>query len=166
MFLISLVVFKKTDCCTELLENCLLGAGVLGDSLGALRDGVLGELTGEEEPDSGLDLAGGDGGPLVVVSQTAGLGSDSLKEIVDERVHDAHGLGGDTSVGVDLLQDLVDVDRVRFLPLLTFLLAITLGDGLGGLAGLLGSFSRNFGRHGDGLVTSDVLSEEHRSDLV
>ena len=28
----------------------LLGAGVLGDSLGALRDGVLGELTGEEEP--------------------------------------------------------------------------------------------------------------------
>ena len=51
----------------------LLGAGVLGDGLSALRHGVLGELTGEEEPDSGLDLAGGDGGPLVVVSETAGL---------------------------------------------------------------------------------------------
>ena len=75
------MVFKKTDCChrTELMENCLLGAGVLGDSLGALRDGVLGELTREEEPDSGLDLAGGDGGPLVVVSQTAGLGGDPLE---------------------------------------------------------------------------------------
>ena len=82
------MVFKKTDCCTELVENCLLGAGVLGDSLGALRDGVLGELTREEEPDSGLDLAGGDGGPLVVVSQTAGLSGDSLEDVVHERVHD------------------------------------------------------------------------------
>ena len=161
-----MVVLKKTDCCSDLLENCLLGAGVLGDSLGALRDGVLGELTREEEPDSGLDLAGGDGGPLVVVSQTAGLSSDSLEQIVDERVHDAHGLGGDASVGVDLLQHLVDVDGVGLLPLVPLLLLVALGDGLGGLAGLLGSFSRNFGRHGDGLVTSDVLSEEHRSDLV
>ena len=166
IFLISLVVFKKTDCCTELVENCLLGAGVLGDSLGALRDGVLGELTREEEPDSGLDLAGGDGGPLVVVSQTAGLSSDSLKEIVDERVHDAHGLGGDPSVGVDLLQDLVDVDGVGLLPLVPLLLLVALGDGLGGLAGLLGSFSRDLGRHDGGLVGSDVLSEEHRSDPV
>ena len=108
---------------------------------------MLGELTGEEEPDSGLDLAGGDGGPLVVVSQTAGLGSDSLKEIVDERVHDAHGLGGDPSVGVDLLEDLVDVDGVGFLPLVPLLLLVSLGDGLGGLAGLLGSFSRNLWWH-------------------
>merc|ERR1711949_144615 len=92
----------------------LLGAGVLGDSLGALRDGVLGELTGEEEPDSGLDFAG---------------------------VHDGHGLGGDSGVGVDLLQHLVDVDSVGLLPLSLLLLLVTLGDGLGGLAGLLGSFS-------------------------
>ena len=141
IFLMCLVVFKKTDCCTELVENCLLGAGVLGDSLGALRDGVLGELTGEEEPDSGLDLAGGDGGPLVVVSQTAGLGGDPLEQVVDERVHDGHGLGGDSSVGVDLLQHLVDVDSVGLLPLSLLLLLVTLGDGLGGLAGLLGSFS-------------------------
>ena len=139
--MISLVVFKKTDCCTELVENCLLGAGVLGDSLGALRDGVLGELTREEEPDSGLDLAGGDGGPLVVVSQTAGLGGDPLEQVVDERVHDGHGLGGDSGVGVDLLQHLVDVDSVGLLPLSLLLLLVTLGDGLGGLAGLLGSFS-------------------------
>ena len=40
---------------------------------------MLGELTREEEPDSGLDLARGDGGPLVVVSQTGGLGTDSLE---------------------------------------------------------------------------------------
>ena len=62
----------------------LLGAGVLGDSLGTLRDGVLGKLTREEEPDSSLDFTRGDGGPLVVVSQTGSLSSDSLKEVVYE----------------------------------------------------------------------------------
>ena len=71
--------------------DSLLGAGVLGDGLGSLRDGVLGQLSGQEEPDSSLDLPGGDGGPLVVVGKTAGLSSDALKEIVDKGVHDAHG---------------------------------------------------------------------------
>ncbi len=41
--------------------NSLLGAGVLGDSLGSLRDGVLGQLTGQKKPDCGLDLSTGDG---------------------------------------------------------------------------------------------------------
>ena len=139
----------------------LLGAGVLGDGLGALRDGVLGELTGEEEPDSGLDLPGGDGGPLVVVGEPGGLGGDALKDVVDKGVHDGHSLGGDAGIGVHLLEDLVDVDGVGLLPLVLLLLLVALGDGLGGLAGLLGSFSRNLGRHDDRLVTSDVLSEVH-----
>ena len=60
-------------------RHSLLGAGVFGDSLGAFRDSVLGELTGEEEPDSSLDLTGGDRGSLVVVSKTAGLSSDGSK---------------------------------------------------------------------------------------
>ena len=55
----------------------LLGAGVFGDGLGSLGDGVLGQLSGEEKPHRGLDLPGGDGGPLVVVSQTGSLSSDS-----------------------------------------------------------------------------------------
>ena len=93
--------------------NCklsnLLGAGVLGDGLGAFRDGVLGQFTGEEEPDSGLDLPGGDGGSLVVVGQTGSFSSNTFEDIIDKRVHDAHGLGGDTSVRVDLLQHRVDI---------------------------------------------------------
>ena len=125
----------------------LLGAGVLGNSLGSLRDSVLGKLSWKEKPDSSLDLPGGDGGPLVVVGKTGGLGGDALEDVIDEGVHDGHSLGADASVGVDLLEDLVDVDRVRFLPLLAFLLAISLGDGLGGLTGLLGSFSGGLGRH-------------------
>ena len=161
-----MVAFKKAGCVSYWHWRCLLRAGILGDGLGSLGDGVLGELTGQEEPYSGLDLAGGDGGPLVVVSQTGSLSGNSLKEIIDKRVHDAHGLGGDTSVGVDLLEDLVDVDGVGLLPLVLLLLLVALGDGLGGLAGLLGSFSRDLGRHDDGLVGSDVLSEDDRSGQV
>ena len=101
---------------------------------------MLGQFTREEEPDSSLDLPGGDGGPLVVVGQTGSFSSDTFKDIVDERVHDAHSLGGDTSVGMDLLQHLVDVDSVGFLPFLGPLLVV-LGDVLGGLTGLLGSLS-------------------------
>ena len=140
-----------------LLGHSLLGAGVLGDGLGALRDGVLGQLSGQEEPDSGLDLPGGDGGPLVVVGELAGLSGDALEQVVDERVHDAHGLGGDTGVGVHLLQDLVDVDGVGLLPLALPLLLVALGDGLGGLARLGGSLSGGLGRHGDGLGGSVEL---------
>jgi len=107
---------------------------------------VLGQFSGQKEPDSGLDLPGGDGGPLVVVGQTGSLSSDTLEDIVDEGVHDAHGLGGDTGVGVDLLQHLVDVDSVGFLPFAVLLL-VSLGDVLLGLASLLGGLSGNLRGH-------------------
>ena len=128
----------------------LLGAGVLGDSLGTFRDGVFGQFSGQQKPDGGLDLPGGDGGPLVVVGQPGGFSSDTFEDIVDEGVHDAHGLGGDTGIGVNLLQHLVDVDSVRFLALAVLLL-VALGDVLLGLAGLLGSLSGGFGGHVDRL---------------
>ena len=139
----------------EAQSKDLLGAGVLGDGLGAFRDGVLGQFTGQQKPDGGLDLPGGDGGPLVVVGQTGSLGGDTFEDIVDEGVHDAHGLGGDTSVGMDLLQHLVDVNGVGLLPLAVLLL-VSLGDVLLGLAGLLGSLSGGFGGH----VESSVVTVE------
>jgi hypothetical protein len=54
---------------------------VLGDGLGAFRHGVLGELTGQDETDGCLDLAGRDGGLLVVGSELGGLGSDALEDV-------------------------------------------------------------------------------------
>ena len=53
---------------------------------------MLGKLTREEESDSGLDLPRSDGASLVVVGQTAGFGRDALEDVVDEGVHDGHGL--------------------------------------------------------------------------
>jgi hypothetical protein len=90
-----------------------LGGGELGDGLGSLRDGVLGQLSREDEPDGSLDLPRGDGRLLVVAGQVGGLDRDLVEDIVDERVHDGHGLRGDTGIGVDLLEHLVDVDLVR-----------------------------------------------------
>jgi hypothetical protein len=117
------LVLKRTVCCDLEVSN-LLGAGVLGDGLGSLRDGVLGQLSGQEETDSSLDFSGSDGGPLVVMGKTAGLSSNALKDVIDKGVHDAHGLGGDSGVGVHLLEDLVDVDSVGLLSLAVLLLAV------------------------------------------
>ena len=88
------------------------GRGELGHGLGALRDGVLGQLSGEEESDSGLDLSGREGGLLAVARQAGGLKSEALEDVVDEGVQDGHASLGDASVGVNLLQHLVDVTGV------------------------------------------------------
>ena len=126
----------------------LLGAGVLGHGFGALRHGVLGQLSGEQQADGGLDLPGGDGGALVVVSQTGGLSGYALKDVTHEAVHDSHGLGGDAGVGVHLLHHFVHVDGIALLPGLSPLLA-GLAGGLGDrfLGALLGHWNFWWLRH-------------------
>jgi hypothetical protein len=101
-----------------------LSRSKFGDGLGALRDGVLGELAGEDEAHRGLDLAGGDGGLLVVVGEAGGFLRELLEDVVDEGVHDGHGLGGDPDVRVHLLEHLEDVDLVGLDALLRPLLAL------------------------------------------
>ena len=85
-----------------------LAVAVLGDGLGALADGVLGKLTGKKKANSSLDLPRRDGRLLVAVRQPACLSGDALKHIVDERVHDGHGLARNAGVRVNLLEHLVD----------------------------------------------------------
>ena len=104
------VLFFVSFCISKMLAN--LEGSELGDSLGALRDGVLGELSGEDEPDGGLNLPGGDSGLLVIEGKTSSLSGHLVEDVVDEGVHDTHGLGADASVGVDLLEHLVDIDLV------------------------------------------------------
>ena len=53
----------------------LLGAGVLGDGLGAFGHGVLDQLSGQKETAVCLDLSARDGGATVVVRQTGGRGA-------------------------------------------------------------------------------------------
>ena len=117
---------------------------------------MFGQLSGQQEPDSGLDLPGGDGGPLVAVGELAGLRGDPLEQVVDERVKDAHGLGGDTCVGVHLLEDPVDIDGIGLLPF-AFLLLVSLCNRLCDLATLVCSLSGSLGWHTGGLVGRDEL---------
>jgi len=58
-----------------------------------------------------------------VVGKLRGFVGNSLEDVVDEGVHDTHCLARYASVGVDLLQDLVDVDSIGLFPLL-----VTLGS--------------------------------------
>ena len=67
---------------------------------------MLGKLAWEKQPDGSLYLPGGDCSPLVVVRETAGFPGDTLKDVIHERVHDGHGLRGNSRVRVNLLQDL------------------------------------------------------------
>jgi len=56
-----------------------LGRGELGHGLGSLGDGMLGQLTREDEPDGGLDLDGGAGGsryPSLTAPRAASGGDD------------------------------------------------------------------------------------------
>ena len=127
--------------------NTLSGARVLGDGLRALADGVLGELTGQQQTDGGLVLATSDRRALVVMSETGGLGGDALEDVVHERIHDAHRFARDTGVGVHLLQHLVDVDAVA-LPPLSVALLVTTARCLRLADGLLGALRCCFGWHG------------------
>ena len=65
----------------------------------------------------GACMAGGmHGRGRVWQSQPAGLSGDTLEDVIHEGVHDGHSLARYTSVWVNLLEDLVDVDGVRFPP--------------------------------------------------
>ena len=141
IFVVERVVLKRTGCL--LCESCLGRGGELGDGLGAFGDGVLGEFSGEHEADGRLDLAGGEGGLLRVARELGGFERDAFEDVVDEGVHDGHALLGDARVGVDLLEDAVDVGGVG------------LDAGLLSLAfsGLLGRFGGFLGRSLGHLVT-------------
>ena len=92
------------------------------------------------------------------MSQTGGFAGDTLEQIVDEAVHDAHGLAGDTSVGVHLLHDFVDIDAVALSSFSAFLLVprtrgFRFGDGL------LGAFGAYFRRHFRSWSLKNVMSK-------
>ena len=103
--------------CLVCRSDDLLGAGVFCYSLGTFGNCVLGEFPRQKQTDSSLDFAAADCRALVVVCQARGFAGNSFEYVVDEGVHDAHCLAGDSGVGMDLFQYLVNVDAEAFLSL-------------------------------------------------
>lgn len=71
----------ETDTQFHHQDNLFRRRRILGDSLGALRDGVLGQLTRQDQANRGLDLSGRDGRLLVVSGKLRGLRGDTLEDI-------------------------------------------------------------------------------------
>ena len=86
-------MFGRSEC---------LARGELGDSLGAFRHSVLGQLSWKDEPDSSLDLAGSHCGLLVVSGQLGSLRGNLVEDVIDEGVQNGHSLGADACVWVHL----------------------------------------------------------------
>ena len=118
--------------------------------------GVLGQLAGQDEAHGSLDLAAGHCRLLGVARELGGLRGDFLELVLDERVQDGDGLAGDAGVGVDLLEDPVDVDFPGLDALALLALAVLLsGRDLLGRGDLRGFLSAVFGAMLTALV-SDV----------
>ena len=94
--------------------ECISLLDVLGHSLGSFGNSVSGEFSWQDELDGWLNFSWRKGPPLVEPDELGAFGGDSVEGVVDEGVHDVHGLFGDTDVGVDLLEDFVDVDGEGF----------------------------------------------------
>ncbi|XP_057554121.1 uncharacterized protein LOC130830813 [Hippopotamus amphibius kiboko] len=107
-------LFEDTNLCaihakrvTIMPKDIQLARRIRGErALGALGHGVLGQLPGQQQAHGRLDLPGGDGRALVVMRQARRLSCDALEDVINERIHDTHGLGRDAGVRVDLLQHL------------------------------------------------------------
>ncbi len=95
---------------------------------------MFGKLSGKEKSDDGLDLARRESSLHVVTGQLGGLEADTLEDVVGEGVQDGDTSLGDANVGVDLLEDLEDIRRVR---LSSLCVSLASGDLLGGLRGFL-----------------------------
>ena len=106
---------------------------------------MLSQLTGKDQTDCGLNFSGRDGGTFVVMGKFGCLTGDTFENIIDEAVHDAHSLAGNSSVGVNLLENFVNVDCVALTSLSPPLPSLSCW--LCGLGRLLGSLRAWFGWH-------------------
>src|SRR3569623_733616 len=93
----------------NILRRSSVRAVVLGHSFGSFRNSVFGKLSRKNQSNRRLNFSAGDGVALVVSSQSSCFSGNSLENVVDKVVHNNHGLSRDSSVWVNLLQNLVDV---------------------------------------------------------
>ena len=117
---------------------------------------MLSQFTRKNKSHRSLDLARCDGRLLVVTSKSRRFLRKLFEDVIDEAVHDAHGLAGDPDIRVNLLQNLEDVDLVGLNDLLHPLLLLVSSTG----AGLFGSFLPAFGFFSAGAFSAGTFSAD------
>ena len=84
--------FWLVQCAYEQIES--LVARELGDRLGSFTHSMLGKFTWKHQTHGSLDLSAAESRLLVVSGKLASFRGDTVEDIVDEGVHDAHALQG------------------------------------------------------------------------
>lgn len=79
-----------------------LWTSVFGDSFSPLGHCMLCQFSGQKKTNSCLHLSARDGWAFVVLGQSGRLCGNSLENIIDEGIHDAHCSAWDASVRMDL----------------------------------------------------------------
>ena len=82
----------------------------LGDSFGSFRNGMLGKFTWEYESNSRLNFSGAKSMSFVVCDKFACFTCQLFKNVIDERVHDAHWSLWDSSFWMNLFQYSINID--------------------------------------------------------
>ncbi|CAK9140159.1 unnamed protein product [Ilex paraguariensis] len=93
-------------------QTQILRTSKLGDGLSSLRNSMFSQLTRQNQPHSSLNLPRSNRGFLVIPREFRRLLSKLLENVIDEAVHNHHGLARNPNVRVDLLQNLEDVHLV------------------------------------------------------
>ena len=75
---------------------------------------MSGQFSWQDQLDCRLNFSGGEGPSLVEADEFGAFSGDSVEGVMNEGVHDVHGLLGDSDVWVHLLQHFVDVDGEGF----------------------------------------------------
>ena len=88
---------------------------------------MLGEFTWEDEPDGSLDFPRRERTLVAVTNKATTFLSDAVKGVVDQVVEDGNSSLADTSLGVNLLQNLGNIAVVGLVSLTVNLLASLLG---------------------------------------
>ena len=83
---------------------------VFGDCLSTFRDCMPGELSREDKLDGRLNFSRRKSSSLVESDELGSLSGNSVKGIMNEGVHNVHGLLGNPNVRVHLLEHFVYID--------------------------------------------------------
>ena len=94
------------------------------NSFGSFRNSMLWEFSRKEKFDSRLNFTAWKSSFSIVSNQFAGFCWESVKSVIDKRVHDVHGFLADSNFRMNLLQDFVDVEGKSFY---SFLLSFSNG---------------------------------------